>query len=252
MCDTNGNPKIEKYRLTLSSNVVTMLNEIKSFLIKYNKKELVQYVSSEVIPNPVIDSNGLHRLVGINYSETIKQKKDILVVFCSEKIKECREFMPRLEKMAFRLKNSRDLIIASVNPYTNEIDFGGFNYLPGIILFPDVNMNKGDQGIEYKGKALTRDIIKFIKENVRHPIEVNEADEKDVKEEYTKEIKRINLNEKGIGRKLFIQLSDPELSKMYLMPNKEVVKTELEYIQHIIYSYDYQHTAEEKSNKIDL
>lgn len=231
-----SNNTIIKYREEISQNISIneFIMQIKTFIEKYIKGILVPYISTEKILDKVTDKYNIHHLVVSNYNEIMKEQKDILIYYCSPRIEICNSFIPRLQKLALRLQKSKKLIIGEINPYTNEINAVDFNYLPGIVLFKDID-NQEKKPIEYKGKLIIRDILNFIKENVSNKVVVDEVTEETmIKDEMSNELKRIDINNLGTWRKIYQKLNNPDQMKFYLIDNKESIQQEQEYILNIL------------------
>ena len=158
--------------------------------------------------------------------------KDVVVLICSDRLDACNKFRPIFTRVVKKLRSNEKVIFAEVNPYTNEIEFVGYDLLPSIIVFQDKE-NKLQNFKEYKGKLFTREIIKFVKENVVHLISKEETlTHEDVtsKEEIQHEIKTMDLEQKGIARKLYDTLTDPEQKVLFKSPDADVIKKERDFL----------------------
>ena len=227
-----SNNTIIKYRDEINKNISIneIIIQIQTFIEKYIKGNLLPYISTEKIPDEVIDKYGVHHFVVSNYIEAMKEQKDILIYYCSPRLEICNNFVPRLQKLASRLQKSNNLIIGEINPYTNEINAVDFNYLPGIVLFKDID-NQKKKPIEYKGRLIIKDIFNFLKDNVSHDIIIDEiTQETMIKDEMINELKRIDINNLGTWRKVYHKLNNPEQMKLYLIDNKEDIQQEEDYI----------------------
>jgi hypothetical protein len=225
---------LEKYRRIMNTkDRAPSVEEIILFIEDWKMFNLIPYTSSEEIPKNPIDENGIMKLVGDTFRKTVMTRgKDVIVLICSERLDACNKFRPIFTRVVKKLRSNEKLIFAEVNPYTNEIEFVGYDLLPSIIVFQDKE-NKLQNYKEYKGKLFTREIIKFIKENVVNTISKEETllhEDLSSKEEIQQEIKTIDLEQKGVARKLYDTLTDPEQKVLFKSPDADVVKRERDFL----------------------
>lgn len=225
---------LEKYRRVMKvKDRAPSVEEIILFIEDWKMFNLTPYTSSDEIPTNPIDENGIMKLVGDTFRKTVMTRgKDVVVLICSDRLDACNKFRPIFTRVVKKLRSNEKVIFAEVNPYTNEIEFVGYDLLPSIIVFQDKE-NKLQNFKEYKGKLFTREIIKFIKENVVHLISKEESlTHEDVtsKEEIQHEIKTMDLEQKGIARKLYDTLTDPEQKVLFKSPDADVIKKERDFL----------------------
>jgi thioredoxin-like negative regulator of GroEL len=225
---------LEKYRRVLNiKDRAPTAEEIIMFIEDWKIFNLTPYTSSEEVPTNPTDENGIMKLVGDTFRKTVETRgKDVVVLVCSDRLEACNKFRPIFTRVAKKLKSNDKLMLAEVNPYTNEIEFVGYDLMPSVIVFQDKE-NKMENFKEYKGKLFTRDIIKFIKENVVNAITKEETlPHEDVtsKEEIQHEVKTMDLEQKGVARKLYETLTDPEQKVLFKSPDAEVIKRERDFL----------------------
>jgi thiol-disulfide isomerase/thioredoxin len=226
---------LEKYKRVLNiEGRAPSAEEIINFIEEWKNVTLKPYVSSEPIPIIPVDENGIIKLVGDTFKNTVElPEKDLILLLCSEKLEACNKFRTIFTRVANKLKKNEKLIFAEVNPYFNEIEFVGFDQMPSLVLFSD-RENKLANFKEHKGKLTTREIIKFIKENTVHAITKEESlpnEEILLREEIMNEVKAMDLEQKGIARKLYDTLTDPEQKNLFKTPEKEVLQSQRDFLE---------------------
>ena len=88
----------------------------------------------------------------------------MLVEFYAPWCQHCKEFLPKYEKLGYKVRRVDSLIIAKIDATANEVK--GFNIrgYPTIKFFPA----KNKKGIDYKGELETDELYKFIKAKATH------------------------------------------------------------------------------------
>jgi len=240
-------PTIDKFRKILKGTSFSD-SEILDFIESWKSMSLSTFIASEDIPEKTSDENKINRLVANNFKSTIEEQgKYILLTLCSDRLDICVKFRERLVRIANKLKNADRIMIAEMNPYLNEVDYFEIQYIPSIYLIPD----RGDKlknFIQYKGRLSTNQIIRWIKENAN----LGEFEEiplpiEDVlmKEEELNEIKPIDLEVKGMSKRVYEKMIDPLQKELWVFPNKEEAKQEQEIFEIFFYNFFKNNTKED-------
>ena len=160
----SGDGNIEKFRKTFDGKKITE-NDIVEFIEAWKQMKLTPFISSEDLPTSPTDENNIYKLVANNFSSVVeKPGRDVLLCLCSDRLEICEKFRERLIRIANKLKNTDKIIVAEVDPYSNEIHDFGLEGLPGIILLTDV-ANKIEENKDYRGRITTSEIFAWVKEN---------------------------------------------------------------------------------------
>jgi hypothetical protein len=234
---------LEKYRRNLKfesdlahSKIVTenfFVEKITEFIQEWKSMKLKPYISSEDIPKEPTDENGITKLVGLTFKDAIETPgKDVLLLLCSNKVDICNKFREIYIRVYRKLKANEKIMFTEADPYENELDFTGYGHIPGIILFLDKG-KKFSNFEEYKGKLTTKEIVKFLKEKVVHPLKHEDslpAQEVLYRGEEINEIKSLNLGQRGVVNQLHEKMIDPDQKEMYKFVDKEVMDKEIEYL----------------------
>lgn len=238
---------IDKYR-RVTRGVSFSERDIVEFIENWKSMRLQNFLASEEMPEKPHDENNLYKLVAENFKSKIEEQgKYILLTLCSDRLDICVKFRERLIRIASKLKNSDRIMIAELNPYTNEVDNFEIQYIPSIYLIPD----RGDKLknlLQYKGRLSTREIIRWLRENSNlGEFEENSLPIEDVlmKEEDLNELKPIDLEVKGMSRKVYEKMVDPVQKEMWVFPNKEDAKREQEVFEIFFYNFFKNNTKDE-------
>jgi thiol-disulfide isomerase/thioredoxin len=232
---------IEKYKVSFENKKeapsVEMLDEI---VQQWLNNKLEPFINSEEIATDeqIKANDGIIKIVGRNfYNITMQPGYDVFLVLCHEKIEECKRFREIYKKVVRKLKKNDKLLFTECNPYNNEINFVGYESIPGIVMFPDKD-HKIIQNTEFKGKLTTREIIKWIKEQAVHNITIDDSVENgeyDLKEEIN-ELKPIKLGESGALSKLHDFVVDILQYELYHTPaDREDINKEKRYLNKIMF-----------------
>lgn len=108
--------------------------------------------------------------------EVIKNDKDVLVLYYSSFKWGCKEFMPKYEQLAKKLKKDNpNLLVAKIDLLLNELDGLVLNMVPHIKLFKGNNKsNPIDFDGDYKSDKVVDSLINFVKDNAYHKIVYDE------------------------------------------------------------------------------
>ena len=164
------NPK--KYEMAGDINE----DNIKTFINKYLKGELVPFLRSEEIPK---DNNGdIFILVGNTFKkEVLDNDKDVLIYFVSPWCKVCKEFEPKLGELAKKLKkNNPKLLIAKMDGTVNDVEEYQIHNFPTTKFYPGNAKDK--QPLNFHSRKNINSLLKFIKKNAFNKIVDDEEPKK--------------------------------------------------------------------------
>jgi protein disulfide isomerase len=132
-------------------------------LSKYLKGELKPFIRSEKVPKDNIGD--LFILVGNNYNkEVLNNDKDVLIYFISPWCEACKEFEPKLAKLAKKLKeHNPKLLIAIMDSTKNDVEDYVIHNFPTILFYPGNAKDKEPLEFNIDGKIKT--LLKLIKLN---------------------------------------------------------------------------------------
>jgi hypothetical protein len=252
MLSTNdpGRETIQKYKVYLNNKTKAPSLEILTrYVEKWFDNKLEPYINSEETPTDdyTTKNHGIVKLVGKNfYTIVMKPGYDVVLLLCHEKIDECKKFKEIYKRIVKKLNRNQNLLFTECNPYLNEINFVGYETIPGIVMFPDKD-HKIVHNIDYKGRLTTRDIIEWIKEKAVHKLAYEdplEDSEYSIKEE-TGLLKAINLGDHGIVNKLHDAVIDQDQYDLFsTKPDRDAVNKERGYINDTIYKKKKKHEVE--------
>ena len=183
----------KKYNMNKNKEINS--ENIINFIKDWEDNKLKRTLKSE--KEPKYNKGIIRIIVGKNFeNEVINNDKDIMVLFYAPWCNHCKEFMPKYEEIARKLKNNNKLIMTKIDGSANEVENIPITGFPTLLFFP--GNKKKDNPIQYKGKRTTEDIIEFIKYYSYNKIkeESNNDDEEEEEEmlEYEK-----NRDNKGIN-----------------------------------------------------
>ena len=158
-------------------------DNIIKFFHDWEKNKLKRALKSEKEPK---DNNNIVRvIVGTTFEkEVINNDKDIMIIFYAPWCNHCKEFMPKYEEAAKRLKENDKLIFAKIDGSANEVESIAISGFPTLFFFP--GNKKNEKPIQYNGKRTTEDLIKFIKNHSANKIIEKIEEEKEEEEEQFK------------------------------------------------------------------
>ena len=172
-----------------NENIINFIND-------WENNKLKRTLKSEKEPK---NNNGIIRIiVGKNFEkEVINNNNDIMVLFYAPWCNHCKEFMPKYEEIAKKLKNNDKLLMAKIDGSANEVENIPITGFPTILFFP--GNKKKENPITYKGNRTTDDIIEFIKYYSYNKI--NEESENKNNNENEEEEEEILEYEKNMDKK---------------------------------------------------
>ena len=160
-------------------------DNILKFFQDWEQNKLKRALKSEKEPK---NNNDIVRvIVGKTFEkEVINNDKDVMLIFYAPWCNHCKEFMPKYEEAANKLKVNDKLIFAKIDGSANEVESITISGFPTLFFFP--GNKKSEKPIQYNGKRTTEDIIEFIKKyssnKIKEKIEKENGQEK---EEFKKE-----------------------------------------------------------------
>ena len=135
-------------------------DNILKFFQDWEQNKLKRALKSEKEPK---NNNDIVRvIVGKTFEkEVINNDKDVMLIFYAPWCNHCKEFMPKYEEAANKLKVNDKLIFAKIDGSANEVESITISGFPTLFFFP--GNKKSEKPIQYNGKRTTEDIIEFIK-----------------------------------------------------------------------------------------
>ena len=156
-------------------------DNIIQFFQDFEENKLKRALKSEKEPK---NNNGIVRIiVGKTFEkEVINNDKDIMLIFYAPWCNHCKEFMPKYEEAANKLKENDKLILAKIDGSANEVENITISGFPTLFFFP--GNKKNEKPIQYNGKRTTEDLIEFIKKyssnKIKEKIEKGKGEKKEV------------------------------------------------------------------------
>ena len=162
-----------KYRM---EEEITEENLIK-FVENWEKKQLKPYLRTE--DEPEENDGDVFVVVGKTYKkEVINNDKDVLLYFFAPWCEHCKEFYPKYESLARKLKNKNPkLLMAKMDATENDIEDFAINKYPTIKFYPGNAKNK--EPIPFSNRQSIDDLLNLIKEKGYH--KVNDEDYNKIK-----------------------------------------------------------------------
>ena len=146
----------KKYNMKKEINYDNIIQFIKD----WEQNKLKRSLKSEKEPK---NNNDIVRvIVGKTFEkEVINNDKDVMLIFYAPWCNHCKEFMPKYEEAANKLKVNDKLIFAKIDGSANEVESITISGFPTLFFFP--GNKKSEKPIQYNGKRTSEDIIEFIK-----------------------------------------------------------------------------------------
>ena len=156
------------------------------FVENWNNKKLKPFLKSENEPDPEENDGDVFVVVGKTYKkEVLDNDKDVVVYFYAPWCEHCKEFYPKYEKLARKLKKKNPhLLLTKVDSTENDIENFPINKYPTIKFYPGNAKNK--QPIHFYNKQTIDDLLNLIKEKAYHKI--NDEDYEVKKEKLTTDL----------------------------------------------------------------
>ena len=153
-----------KYRL---QETITE-ESLNKFISLWEEKKLKPYMKTE----PEIDNydNEVFSLVGTNYKKyVIENDKDVIIYFYAPWCEKCKDFYPKYERLARKLRNkNKNLMFAKLDATENDIEYFAVNKYPTIKFYPGNKKDK--EPINISNKLGIVEILDIIKENAYYKI----------------------------------------------------------------------------------
>ena len=156
----------KKYLMKGEINEKNILN----FVENWENKKLKEYFKTEEIPE--YNDREVFILVGKSFKkEVLSNDKDVLVLFFAPWCKYCKEFYPKYEELARKIKDRNpNLLIAKMDVTENDVEGFPINNFPSVEFYPGNKKNQLPLHFPYK-KGIN-ELIKFVKENAFHKVDV--------------------------------------------------------------------------------
>ena len=154
------------------------------FIEKWDNKQLKQFLKSE--DEPEENDGDVFIVNGKSYKkEVLDNDKDVVMYFYAPWCEHCKEFYPKYESLARKLKNKNPkLLMAKMDATENDIEDFPINKYPTIKFYPGNAKNK--QPIHFNNKRSIDDLLDLIKEKAFHKI--NDEDYKQKKQKLTTDL----------------------------------------------------------------
>lgn len=150
----DSSQKLSKYKTEK-----TTAEELDLFIEKWVQGSLPPYYRSEPIPQIQFEKR-VRTLVGSNFAEhAYDENKHIIVLFYVEGQEESEELISIFNRVAFELKNSKDLELAKIEVQLNEVEGITLEGIPGLIIYP----KKYKKGYYFQNYGSKYNFIEFIK-----------------------------------------------------------------------------------------
>ena len=173
-----------KYRFQGEITEENILN----FVSDWEKGKIKPYMKSE--PEYEYNNDDVFNLVGNSYKrEVIENDKDVVVYFYAPWCEKCKNFYPKLEKLARKLKKRNEkLMFAKMDATENDIEYFVVNKYPTIKFYPGNAKEK--EPIHINNRLGIVEILDLIKSKAFHKINDENYDRK--KETELEEIEKQN------------------------------------------------------------
>lgn len=183
----------QKKIVTYALNSDLTEEKVEKFVADYENKKLLPQIKSQL---EFEYKGGVINLVGKNYKKNvIDNDKDVMVVLYAPWCGHCKELADIYEKVADKLKDNKDLVLAQIDATENDIDveYDGF---PTILFYPGDKKDKTP--IEFTGERTVENLVKFISKHantkiktVNKPKNRDKDDKKEIKKDKVKADKKV-------------------------------------------------------------
>eukprot|EP01103_Thecamoeba_quadrilineata_P019302 TRINITY_DN7752_c0_g1_i1.p1 TRINITY_DN7752_c0_g1~~TRINITY_DN7752_c0_g1_i1.p1 ORF type:complete len:511 (+),score=154.80 TRINITY_DN7752_c0_g1_i1:41-1534(+) len=157
---------LESDQKYVSEDASFNLESVKKYVQDFLKTKPDPYVKSE--PIPTSQDGDIKVAVGKNFKSVVLDSDDDVVLFShSPTSTPAKNFAPKLEELAKKLRKVKTLTFVKIDGIANEVpkEFSTNSY-PTLFVVPA----NTDKPIKYTGKLEVNDLFKFIKNNVHHPL----------------------------------------------------------------------------------
>lgn len=164
----------QKFRMDEEFSIENFENFVESFV----EGKIKPYVKTEPIPET--NDGPVKVVVGETFKEIVNDEtKDVLLEIYSPMCGHCMVLAPKYEKLAIKLKDETDLVIAKLDGTANEIpdiyDIQGF---PAIFFVP---IGAKDKPVPYTGAREVDDFVEFLAKHSTSPLKGYDRKGKPVK-----------------------------------------------------------------------
>ena len=174
---TNENPF--KYEFKGEANEENLVK----FVEDWENKKLKPFLRTEEIPDPDDNDGDVYIVVGKSFKkEVLDNDKDVLMYFYAPWCKHCKEFYPKYEKLARKLKaKNPKLLMAKMDATENDIEYYPINKYPTIKFYPGNAKDKDP--LQFSNRLSIVDLLNLIKEKAFHKVNDEDFDIKEEKQE---------------------------------------------------------------------
>ena len=153
-----------KYRFQGKITEENILN----FVSEWEKGKLKPFMKSE--PEFEYNEGDVYNLVGTSYKrEVIDNDKDVVVYFYAPWCEKCKNFYPRFERLARKLKKRNNkLMFAKMDATENDIEYFSVNKYPTIKFYPGNAKDK--EPIHINNRLGIVEMLDLIKSKAFHKI----------------------------------------------------------------------------------
>ena len=146
------------------------------FVENWENKKIKPFMRTEPIPEE--NDGDVFVVVGQTYKkEVLDNDKDVVMYFFAPWCEHCKEFYPKYEKLARKLKDKNPhLLMAKMDATENDIEDFPINKYPTIKFYPGNAKNK--EPIHFNNRQTIFDLLKLIKDKAFHKINDEDYDEK--------------------------------------------------------------------------
>ena len=163
-----------KYRI---EEEITEENLLK-FVDNWENKKIKPFMKTEKEPLPEDNDGDVFVVVGNSYKkEVLNNDKDVVLYFFAPWCEHCKEFYPKYEKLARKLKKKNpNLLMAKMDATENDIEDFQITKYPTIKFYPGNAKNKPP--IHFSNRQSINDLLNLIKEKAFHKINDEDYDVK--------------------------------------------------------------------------
>ena len=163
-----------KYRM---EEEITEENLLK-FVDNWENKKIKPFMKTEKEPLPEDNDGDVFVVVGNSYKkEVLNNDKDVVLYFFAPWCEHCKEFYPKYEKLARKLKKKNpNLLMAKMDATENDIEDFQITKYPTIKFYPGNAKNKPP--IHFSNRQSINDLLNLIKEKAFHKINDEDYDVK--------------------------------------------------------------------------
>jgi len=162
--------------------------DIEEFISNCTNNKGNRFFHSEDVADKNPSKLGIYTLVRKNFNDFFAKNinNDTLILFCSHLNRKCNRLERTYERLAKKLKNNKNLVVAEVDPTHNELDKVNIQEFPYLLMIKAAPSNEQsitpenriDNSMKYRGNYTLSDLISFVEQNVFHKANVTKFDSK--------------------------------------------------------------------------